>query len=130
TRRTSIAGAVTLGAPVVFIRSPRAADYRFTQLHNQTTASSLHQRLVEMWAAIRAETGGRVETEVFAENNHIPGSDPAALQQLVTGDIQFFTLMGGILGNVVPAADVQQVPFAFGSAASAFRAMDGALGAY
>jgi len=49
---------------------------------------------------------------------------------LVTGEIQFFTLMGGLLSSVVPVADVQQVPFAFRSAADAHRAMDGPLGAY
>jgi tripartite ATP-independent transporter DctP family solute receptor len=49
---------------------------------------------------------------------------------LVSGEIQFFTLMGGILGNVVPAANVQQVPFAFRSAEHAHRALDGPLGAY
>ena len=38
--------------------------------------------------------------------------------------------MGGILGSIVPAAEVQQVPFAFRSAAHAHRAMDGPLGAY
>ena len=83
-----------------------------------------------MWAAIRTETGGRVDTQVLAENNKIQGSDPAALKMLVDGEIQFFTLMGGILGTVVPAAEVQQVPFAFRSAAHAHQAMDGALGAY
>ena len=83
-----------------------------------------------MWAAIRTETGGRVDTQVLAENNKIQGSDPAALKMLLDGEIQFFTLMGGILGTVVPAAEVQQVPFAFRSAAHAHRAMDGALGAY
>ena len=83
-----------------------------------------------MWAAIRTETGGRVDTQVLAENNKIQGSDPAALKMLLDGEIQFFTLMGGILGTVVPAAEVQQVPFAFRSAAHAHQAMDGALGAY
>jgi TRAP-type transport system periplasmic protein len=106
------------------------AEYTFTQFHNQTTASSLHRRLVEMWAAINTETGGRVETQVFPQNNQIPGSDPAALKMLVAGEIQFFTLMGGILGTVVPAAEVQQVPFSFQSAAQAHQAMDGPLGAY
>ena len=100
------------------------------QYHNQPAESPLHQRLVEMWAAVRNETGGRVETQVFPENNKIPGSDPAALKMLVAGEIQFFTLMGGILGNVVPVAEVQQVPFAFRSAAHAHQAVDGPLGAY
>ena len=83
-----------------------------------------------MWAAIRAGTDGFVDTQVLAENNRIQGSDSAALKMPLDGEIQFFTLMGGILGTVVPAAEVQQVPFAFRSAAHAHRAIDGALGAY
>jgi tripartite ATP-independent transporter DctP family solute receptor len=106
------------------------ADYMFTQYHNQPADSSLHTRLVEMWTAIRTETNGRVETQVFPGNNKIAGSDPAALKMIVAGEIQFFTLMGGILGNVVPVAEVQQVPFAFRSAAHAHQAIDGPLGAY
>jgi TRAP-type C4-dicarboxylate transport system substrate-binding protein len=101
TRRSFVAGAA-LGSVAVFARSLRAAEYTFTQFHNQTVTSSLHQRLVEMWAAIRTETRGRVETQVFAQNNRLAGSDPAALKMLVAGEIQFFTLMGGILGTVVP----------------------------
>ena len=107
-----------------------APGHTFTQYHNQTADSPLHRRLVEMWTTVGDESGGRVEARVFAENNKHPGSDPAVLEMLVSGEIQFFTLMGGILGNVVPAMNVQQVPFAFGTAAAAHRAMDGALGAY
>ena len=129
TRRMFVAGA-TLGSVSLFVRSLRAADYNFTQYHNQPAASPLHQRISEMWAAIKMETGGRVETQVFPSNNKIPGSDPAALKMLVSGELQFFTLMGGILGNVVPVAEVQQAPFAFRTAAHAHQAMDGALGAY
>jgi TRAP-type C4-dicarboxylate transport system substrate-binding protein len=36
--------------------------------------------------------------------------------------------MGGIIGTVVPVAEVQQVPFAFASAANAHQAVDGAIG--
>ena len=128
--RRSFVNAATLGSVTLFVRQLRAADFNFTQYHNQTSASSLHARLVEMWAAIRTETNGRVEAQVFPENNRIPGSDPAALKLLISGEIQFFTLMGGILGTVVPVAEVQQVPFAFRSAAHAHEVVDGALGAY
>jgi len=129
TRRSFVAGA-TLGSASIFVKSLQAADYTFTQFHNQTAASSLHRRLVEMWAAIRTETGGRVETRVLPENNKIAGGDPAALKMLVSGEIPFFTLQGGLLSNVVPVADVQQLPFAFRSAFEAHRAIDGPLGAY
>ena len=83
-----------------------------------------------MWDAIRAETNGRVEATVYPENNKLAGGDPAALKMLIAGEIQFFTLMGGIIGTVVPVAEAQQVPFAFKSAAEAHKAIDGPLGAY
>jgi tripartite ATP-independent transporter DctP family solute receptor len=129
TRRDFVSNAA-IGSLVVFARSLRMGDYNFAQYHNQTADSPLHLRLMEMWSAIRKETGGRVETTIFPENNKIPGSDPQGLQMLVSGEIQFFTLMGGIIGNVVPVVEVQQMPFAFGSAAHAHRTMDGPLGAY
>jgi TRAP-type transport system periplasmic protein len=131
TRRSFVAG-TALGSISVFARSTERsrADFTFVQYHNQPAASSLHKRLVEMWAAIRTETGGRVDTQVLPENNRTPGSDPAVLKMLMSGEVQFFTLMGGILGTVVPAAEVQQMPFTYRSAAHAHRAMDGPLGAY
>ena len=130
TRRSFVAA--TVGSLTVFSRSLRAEspEFSFAQYHNQTSASSLHKRLVEMWAAIEGDGRGRISATIYAQNNNIQGSDPAALKALVAGEIQFFTLMGGILGTLVPAAEVQQVPFAFRSAAHAHRAMDGPLGAY
>ena len=123
---------VTAGTLTVFARRAQTAggEYQFAQYHNQTPASSLHRRLTDMWAAVERDTRGRVVTTVYAQNNNIQGSDPAALKALVAGDIQFFTLMGGILGTIVPAAEVQQVPYAFRSAAHAHQVMDGPLGAY
>ena len=128
--RRSFLTATAVGSFTILARAQRPAEYRFSQYHNQTAESPHHKRLLEMWAAVREETGGRVETQVFPENNKNPGSDPAVLQLLVSGEIQFFTLMGGILGNVVPSAEVQQVPFMFRSAAQALKAMDGPLGAH
>jgi tripartite ATP-independent transporter DctP family solute receptor len=130
-RRTFLSAAVAGPFVAAHGRAQRTQpDFVFTQYHNQTADSSLHRRLFEMWAAIRNESGGRIETQVFAENNKHPGSDPAVLQMLVSGEVQFFTLMGGILGNVVPVLNVQQVPFAFRTATAAHRTMDGPLGAY
>jgi TRAP-type transport system periplasmic protein len=121
---------LTLSSAAVFVKTLRAADFSFVQYHNQTADSSLHKRLVDMWAAVNTETRGRVETQVFPLNNNVAGSDPQALKMLVGGEIQFFTVMGGILGTVIPPAEVQQVPFAFRTAAQAHTAIDGPLGAY
>jgi TRAP-type transport system periplasmic protein len=127
TRRSLIAGA---GAATIIVKSARAADFTFTQYHNQPATGTLHKNLSAMWDAIRAETNGRVEATVHAENNKIPGGDPEAFKMLLAGEIQFFTLMGGIIGTVVPVAEAQQVPFAFKSAPEAHKAIDGPFGQY
>jgi tripartite ATP-independent transporter DctP family solute receptor len=128
--RRSFLTAATVGSVTILTRAQRAAEFRLAQYHNQIADSPLHRRLTEMWETVRKESGGRVETQIFPENNKNPGSDPAVLKLLVSGEVQFFTLMGGILGNVVPAANIQQVPFAFRSADQAHKALDGPLGSY
>ncbi|MGH6621376.1 MAG: TRAP transporter substrate-binding protein, partial [Alphaproteobacteria bacterium] len=128
--RRSFLTAATIGSVTILTRAQRDPEFRFAQYHNQLADTPLHRRLMDMWAAVRTESGGRIETQVFAHNNENPGSDPAVLKLLVSGEVHFFTLMGGILGNVVPAANIQQVPFAFRSAEHAHKAIDGPLGAY
>jgi len=128
-RRSVLAGATAVGSTIV-VKPTRAAEYTFAQYHNQPATGTLHRNLAAMWEAVRAETNGRVETTVHAENNKIPGGDPEALKKLLAGEIQFFTLMGGIIGTVVPVAEAQQVPFAFKSAGEAHNAIDGPFGRY
>jgi tripartite ATP-independent transporter DctP family solute receptor len=128
TRREFLSAAAVAPASVAFAQ--QRPDFTFIQYHNQTAESSLHRRISDMWAAIRKETNGRVAATVFPLNNKVQGSDPVALKMLIAGEIQFFTLMGGVLSNAVPAGDVQQIPFVFRSAPHAHEAMDGPLGAY
>lgn len=100
------------------------------QFHNQPVASHIHPFLVALWDEVRRETGGALDVEVCAQNAGIAGSDPAALDMLVAGEVQFITLMGGILGRVVPETELQGVAFAFDSPAHVMATMDGSLGAY
>ena len=118
------------GGMALISRSIRAADFKLRQFHNQPADSPLHKRLVEMWAAVKAETRGRVDVATFADNDQLPGSDPAALKMLVDGELDFFTLNGGLIGTVVPAVNVQGIPFAFHDEAQVYRAIDGDLGEY
>ena len=104
--------------------------WRARQFHNQPEDSHQHRFLVDLWAAVQQETGGRFVTAVHAQNGNIPGSDPAALKMLVAGELEFFTLMGGILGQVVPMAEIQGLPYAFISPAQVYGVMDGEFGAY
>jgi tripartite ATP-independent transporter DctP family solute receptor len=100
------------------------------QFHNQPADSPLHSSLVNMWAAVKAETGGRIDVQTFSENDKLPGGDPDALKMLIDGSLDFMTLNGGLIGSVVPAANVQGIPFAFGSTEQVFKALDGDLGEY
>ena len=129
-RRTVLAGAGTLGSAALIIKPLQAADYKFAQYHNQAATGTLHKDLTAMWEAIKQETNGKVEAEVFAENNKLAAGDPVALKMLIAGEIQFFTLMGGIIGTVVPVAEAQQAPFAFKAAGEAHKAIDGPFGRY
>lgn len=121
---------ILAGGMALISRGTRAADFKLRQFHNQPADSPLHKRLVEMWAAVKAETSGGVDVATFADNDQLPGSDPAALKMLVDGELDFFTLNGGLIGTVVPAANVQGLPFAFRDEAQVYRAIDGDLGEY
>jgi tripartite ATP-independent transporter DctP family solute receptor len=129
TRRTFLFG---LTAAAGFATSSYAAAPRFDlrQFHNQPPESPLHKRLTELWATVEAETGGTVRVRTFPENDHIAGGDPAALKLLVGGGLDFLTLMGGLIAPLVPAAQVQGIPFAFRDNAEVYAAMDGDLGDY
>ncbi len=129
-RREFASGLLAAGGVLLASPGLRAADFALRQFHNQPVESPLHKRLVEMWAAVSAETGGRVDVRTFAENDHIAGGDPAAFQMLVSGELDFFTLNGGVIGTIVPAMNVQNVPFSFRTQAQVYEALDGDLGDY
>ena len=129
-RRQFTARFLLTSSMALIYRGARAADFKLRQFHNQPADSPLHKRLVEMWAAVKTETGGRVDVAIFADNNQLPGSDPAALKMLLDGELDFFTLNGGLIGTVVPAVNVQGLPFAFRDEAQVYRAIDGDLGEY
>lgn len=107
-----------------------AATIELRQFHNQPAESPLHASLVNMWAAVKAETGGRIDVRTFPENDGLAGGDPLALKMLIDGSLDFMTLNGGLIGSVVPAANVQGIPFAFQKLEQVFAAIDGDLGVY
>jgi tripartite ATP-independent transporter DctP family solute receptor len=126
-RRRFALGASALAITAAGQRAFAAAP-EMRQFHNQTVDSTLHRRLTEMWDAVAQETSGRIRVRVFAQNGGLPGADPEARDKLVSGELEFYTLMGGVLGEVVPIADIQGMPFAFRDHAQVYRALDGDIG--
>jgi tripartite ATP-independent transporter DctP family solute receptor len=123
-------GIVAAGASALLGGGLRGTALEMRQFHNQPAESPLHKSLVEMWAAVEKETGGRVRVQTFAENDHLAGGDPAALSMIIDGSLDFFAVNGGLIGAVVPAVNIQGMPFAFHNLSQVFAALDGDLGAY
>jgi tripartite ATP-independent transporter DctP family solute receptor len=132
TRRQFAARLATAGGLTLISRRARAADFPMRQYHNQPTNSPLHKRLVEMWAAIKTETAGRVEVEVFPGSitSSGPRTGPSSTEMLRDGQIEFSMVSASGLGSIAPVVQVQATPYAFRSQAQVFDALDGDLGDY
>lgn len=127
-RRFTVSAAAALSSIGVIRGRAGAAQFSYKYASNVDVAHPLNVQMTEMWNAIKKETNGRFEVQIFP-NNQL-GGDTQMLTQLRSGAIQFFTLDGGILQSVVPVAAIQAVGFAFKDSADAFHAFDGPLGDY
>ncbi|WP_315832731.1 TRAP transporter substrate-binding protein [Bradyrhizobium prioriisuperbiae] len=120
----TVAGGV--GAP--FVARAQQAEFTYKFANNLPDVHPLNVRAKEMSAAIKTETNGRFDLQIFP-NNQL-GSDTDMLSQIRSGGVEFFTLSGLILATLVPAASINGIGFAFPNYESVWKAMDGDLGAY
>ncbi len=104
------------------------AEFSYKYANNLPVTHPMNIRAKEMVDAIRAETKGRVDIQIFP-NNQL-GSDTDALSQLRSGALEFFTLSGLILSTLVPATSITGIGFAFADYDTVWKALDGDLGAY
>ena len=104
------------------------AEFSYKYANNLPVTHPMNIRAKEMVDAIRAETKGRVDIQIFP-NNQL-GSDTDALSQLRSGALEFFTLSGLILSTLVPATSITGIGFAFADYDAVWKALDGELGAY
>ncbi len=125
-RRTILAASLPLVA--IHTRPANAAEFNYKFASNLPAAHPLNVRATEAMARIKEATGGRVDIQVFP-NNQL-GSDTDVLSQLRSGAVEFFTLSGLILSTLVPPASINGVGFAFANYDQVWQAMDGKLGAY
>ena len=129
TRRTALLAGAAAGVTVAMPWVARAApEFSLKYANNVPVTHPLNVRAKEAMDRIKAQTNGRVEIEIFP-NNQL-GSDTDMLSQLRSGAIEFFTLSGLILSTLVPVASINGIGFAWGSYDQVWPAMDGGLGAY
>ena len=130
TRRTVLRSATlaaTLAVPVRAVYAQKA-EFSYKFANNMPVTHPVNLRAKEMADAIRAETSGRVDIQLFP-NNQL-GGDTDMLSQLRSGGIDFFTLSGLILSTLVPATSISGIGFAFHDYPGVWKAMDGELGAH
>jgi tripartite ATP-independent transporter DctP family solute receptor len=84
-------------------------------------------RLQEAAEAIRKESNGRIDIQVYA--NSQLGSEPDMFSQTRSGALEFMSTSGVNL-TLVPVGGINAIPFAFKDYDQVWAAMDGGLGAH
>ncbi|CAN5457405.1 TRAP transporter substrate-binding protein [soil metagenome] len=129
-RRTVLGTATSLGvlglaAPVVRAQS---GVFNYKVASNVQTSHPIFIRLTEAVEKIKTETNGRVNISIFP--NGQLGSDTDMLSQVRSGGIDFLTMPGVVLANLVPMASLNSVGFLFPDYPSVWKAMDGSFGGF
>jgi TRAP-type transport system periplasmic protein len=130
-RRTFVGALSAAGATGVITSAPAFAQSGPITLKWANNIPITHPsniRVKEAADAIRAETGGKVDIQIFP-NNQL-GGDTDMLSQVRSGAIDIFPLSGLILQTLVPLAGINGLAFAFKDYQTVWAAMDGDLGAY
>lgn len=126
--KVSAASAVMGGIGAPYVARAQSAEFSYKFANNLPESHPFVARAREMAAAIKTETNGRFDLQVFP--NSQLGSDTDMLSQVRSGGVEFFTLSGLILATLVPAASINGIGFAFPDYPTVWKAMDGELGAY
>jgi tripartite ATP-independent transporter DctP family solute receptor len=122
---TAAAGALAaIGRPVF----AQQAEFAFKWANNIPATHPSTIRVKEAAEAIKRDSKGRVDIQVFP-NNQL-GGDTDMLSQVRSGAIDFFPLSGLILQTLVPLAAINGLAFAFKDYQTVWAAMDGELGAF
>ena len=85
-------------------------------------------RIKEAADAIRKDTGGRVDLQVYPASQL--GSEPDMISQTRSGAVDFMSTAGTNLQTLVPSAGINGVAFAFKDYDTVWAAMDGDLGGH
>jgi TRAP-type transport system periplasmic protein len=127
TRRRFVGAAAGAAAALAFRpRRAGAAEFTYKFANNAPVDHPINRRAQEAVERIRRDSGGRLEIQIFP-NNQL-GGDTDMLAQLRSGGLEFFTLSGLILATLVPLASINGIGLAFRDYDQVWAAMDGELG--
>ncbi len=115
------------GAVLISTRARAAAGTRYRLGMSQPLDSPNYIRLREMAENVRAETGGKMQIDIYAAGKL--GSDNVMLGMLQKNEMEMY-MAGNVLGPLVPVTEMPGLPFTFKNPAEVFAALDGDLGDY
>jgi TRAP-type transport system periplasmic protein len=127
-RRRFLASTAAFATIAIWPRGARAAQFNYKFGSDNSADNPLNVRMAQMWADVKTQTGGKLDVQVFP-NNQLGGAS-AMLTQLRSGALQFLAQDGAIMSAVAPNAAISGVGFAFRDSREAWQAMDGDLGTY
>jgi len=125
-RRLVLKTGVALVAAPLVARFAHAAEIRIKVGSDTPPAYAMNVRMKEAAERIRTRTNGRVEVSLFP--NSQLGSD--MLNQVHSGSLDFFLSSSQLAVPLVPACALPGVAYGLKDTPSAFKAMDGEVGAY
>lgn len=106
----------------------QAGTFNYKAATNVPVSHPIYIRLSEAVEKIKTETNGKVIISIFP--NGQLGSDTDMLSQVRNGGIDFLTMPGVVLANLVPMASLNSVGFVFPDYPTVWKAMDGQFGGY
>src|SRR5438552_2106028 len=122
TRRKFLATTAAAGSGLasfgILTSRTRAAEFTYKYANNVPVTHPMNVRAREAVEKIKEESGGRLEIQIFP-NNQL-GGDTDMLSQVRSGAIEFFTLSGLILSTLVPVASINGIGFGFLANAAAW----------
>ena len=128
-RKGFLAGAAGTFASIGILRFPAgAAEFSYKLGNDQPATHPLTSFAEKAAKAVLDGSNGRLEIHVFS--NSALGNDTQMVAQARSGALELLQIGSNILANVIPAAALEGIPFAFNSSTQMLAASNGTLGAY
>ena len=131
TRRKLLQRGGAAAAALAFTGAPnhaRAAEFTYKFGNTLPPAHPVNVAAKKAAERILEETKGRLEIRVFPSSQL--GADTDMLSQVRSGALEFYSQSGLVLANMVPAAGINGIGFAFKDYDVVWSAMDGDLGTF
>ncbi|MBL8351909.1 MAG: TRAP transporter substrate-binding protein [Burkholderiaceae bacterium] len=125
-RTTFVRAALAAAAIAALPFAAQAQTLKLTLGHGAAIGNPRHEASVKFAEALKAKSGGRIEVQI-APSGQL-GDDAAMVTALRTGALDLSANSQGAVANAVPEYAAFGMPFLFGSAAAAFKLLDGPLG--